>query len=95
MTKALEIRPEDWFKPGYIHFEDIPVCQYKKTLAQEKKEYSKEEFLAIYHDMLVCHDFETVINEIKLQGKYEDVSYKHPGPAHLSLGQAATAALKC
>ena len=91
MTKALEIRPEDWFKPGYIHFEDIPVCQYKKTLAQEKKEYSKEEFLAIYHDMLVCHDFETVINEIKLQGKYEDVSYKHPGPAHLSLGQAATA----
>ena len=91
MTKALEIRPEDWFKPGYIHFEDIPVCQYKKTLAQEKKEYSKEEFLAIYHDMLVCHDFETVINEIKLQGNYEDVSYKHPGPAHLSLGQAATA----
>ena len=91
MTKALEIRPEDWFKPGYIHFEDIPVCQYKKTLAQEKKEYSQEEFLAIYHDMPVCHDFETDINEIKLQGKYEDVSYKHPGPAHLSLGQPATA----
>ncbi|MGN0866411.1 MAG: thiamine pyrophosphate-dependent enzyme [Oligosphaeraceae bacterium] len=91
MTKALEIRPEDWFKPGFIHFEDIPVCQYKKTIAQEKKNYTKEEFLAIYHDMLVCHDFETVINEIKLQGKYEDVSYKHPGPAHLSLGQAATA----
>ncbi len=91
MTKALNIHPEDWFKPGFIHFKDIPVCQYKKTIAQEKKNYSKEDFLAIYHDMLVCHNFETVINEIKLQGKYEDVSYKHPGPAHLSLGQAATA----
>lgn len=91
MTKALEIRPEDWFKPGKISFKDIPVCQYNKTIAQEKKNYTNDDFLAIYHDMLVCHDFETVINEIKLQGKYEDVSYKHPGPAHLSLGQAATA----
>lgn len=91
MTKALEIRPEDWFKPGKISFKDIPVCQYNKTIAQEKKNYTTDDFLAIYHDMLVCHDFETVINEIKLQGKYEDVSYKHPGPAHLSLGQAATA----
>ena len=87
MTKALEIRPEDWFKPGKISFKDIPVCQYNKTIAQEKKNYTKDDFLAIYHDMLVCHDFETVINEIKLQGKYEDVSYKHPGPAHLSLLQ--------
>ena len=91
MTKCLVVTPEDWFKPGKITFKDIPVCQYKKTLAEEKKIYSKEDFTAIYHDMLVCHIFETVINEIKLQGKFEDVAYKHPGPAHLSLGQAATA----
>ena len=91
MTKSLVVTPEDWFKPGKITFKDIPVCQYKKTLAEEKKLYSEEDFKAIYHDMLVCHIFETVINEIKLQGKFEDVSYKHPGPAHLSLGQAATA----
>ena len=91
MTKSLVVTPEDWFKPGKITFKDIPVCQYKKTLAEEKKIYSKEDFTAIYHDMLVCHIFETVINEIKLQGKFEDVAYKHPGPAHLSLGQAATA----
>ncbi len=91
MTKCLDIKPENWLKPGKISFKDIPVCQYNKTIAQEKKEYSKDDFLAIYHDMLVCHTFETVINEIKLQGKFEDVEYKHPGPAHLSLGQAATA----
>ncbi|MCQ2396527.1 MAG: thiamine pyrophosphate-dependent enzyme [Lentisphaeria bacterium] len=91
MTKSLNILPEDWLKPGKISFKDIAVCQYDKTIAQEKKRYSKGDFLAIYHDMLVCHTFETVINEIKLQGKFEDVEYKHPGPAHLSLGQAATA----
>ena len=66
MTKSLVVTPEDWFKPGKITFKDIPVCQYKKTLTEEKKIYSKEDFTAIYHDMLVCHIFETVINELKL-----------------------------
>ncbi len=91
MTKCLEIRPSDWFKKDFIKFKDIPVCQYDKTIAQEKKIFSKDDFLAIYHDMLVCHNFEDVINEIKLKGVYEDVQYKHPGPAHLSLGQECTA----
>ena len=57
MTKCLTITPEDWFKPGSIDFKSIPVCQYKKTLAEEKKIYSKDDFLAIYHDMKVCHQF--------------------------------------
>ena len=91
MTKSLNIMPKDWFKAGKISFKDIPVCQYKKTLAEEKKIFTKEDFLNIYHDMQVCHHFETIINEIKLQGKYEGIEYKHPGPAHLSLGQECTA----
>ncbi len=91
MTKSLYVHPQNWFKPGFIKFKDIPVCQYKKTAAEEKKLFTKEDFKNIYHDMLVCHQFETIINEIKLQGKYEGIEYKHPGPAHLSLGQECTA----
>ena len=91
MTKSLYVHHQNWFKPGFIKFNDIPVCQYKKTAAEEKKLFSKEDFKNIYHDMLVCHQFETIINEIKLQGKYEGIEYKHPGPAHLSLGQECTA----
>ena len=34
MPKSQFVDPKKAFTPGYIHFEDIPVCQYKKTLAE-------------------------------------------------------------
>ena len=37
MPKSQYVDPGKAFDAGYIHFEDIPVCQYKKTLAEEKK----------------------------------------------------------
>ena len=35
MPKSLYIDPVKVREPGYIHFEDIPVCQYNKTIKQE------------------------------------------------------------
>ena len=32
MPKSLYIDPVKVREPGYIHFEDIPVCQYNKTI---------------------------------------------------------------
>ena len=40
MPKSQYVDPGKAFEAGYIHFEDIPVCQYNKTLAQENKIYS-------------------------------------------------------
>lgn len=91
MTKCLEIYPEEMFKAGYIDFTKIPVCQYNKSLAEEKKLYTKQDFVDIYHDMVLLRTFETIINEIKLHGEYKGVAYKHAGPAHLSMGQEAAA----
>ena len=51
MTKQLHIDPQEMRQPGFIEFNKIPVNQYKKTIEQEKKNYSKEEFLRIYRDM--------------------------------------------
>ena len=45
----------------------------------------------IYRDMLTLREFETMINEIKINGQYCGVAYNHPGPAHLSMGQEAAA----
>ena len=87
MTKALEIYPEKLFAKGQIDFTPIPVNAYSKSLAEEKKLYSKDDFVTIYHDMMVLRTFETIINEIKLKGEYQGVKYNHAGPAHLSLGQ--------
>ena len=91
MTKKLEIYPEELFKKGQIDFTPIPVCAYSKTLAEEKKLYSKDEFVTIFHDMMVLRTFETIINEVKLKGEYKGVKYNHAGPAHLSLGQECAA----
>ena len=43
MPKSQYVDPGKAFDAGYIHFEDIPVCQYNKTLEEECKIYSKEE----------------------------------------------------
>ena len=44
MTKKLEIFPEEIFAPGEINIPAIPVCQYNKTIKDEKKLFSKEDF---------------------------------------------------
>ena len=35
MPKSQFVDPAKAFEAGYIHFEDIPVCQYNKTLDEE------------------------------------------------------------
>ena len=43
MTKALEIYPDKLFAADEIKFEPIAVNAYNKTIAQEKKLFSKED----------------------------------------------------
>ncbi len=91
MAKQLPIDPKDVRKSGWIKFQDIPVNQYQKTASDEKKKYSKEDFLRIYRDMLMIREFETMLNSIKTTNAYNGLEYNNPGPAHLSLGQEAAA----
>lgn len=91
MPKKLFIDPKKVRKPGKIIFGEIPVNQYQKTLAEEKDHYTREELLDIYRDMLIIREFETMLNRIKTTNEYEGISYNHPGPAHLSIGQEAAA----
>ena len=74
MTKQLEIYPEELFKPGHIEFTPIPVCQYRKTVAEERKLYSVDDFQAIYHDMVVLRTFENIIDAIKKVGEYRGIA---------------------
>jgi 2-oxoisovalerate dehydrogenase E1 component len=91
MPKSQFIDPTDARKKGEIHFGSIPVNQYSKTLKEEKKIYSKEDFLRIFRDMFLIREFETMLNLIKTAGEYQGIPYNHPGPAHLSMGQEAAA----
>ncbi|MEA4870974.1 MAG: thiamine pyrophosphate-dependent enzyme [Christensenella sp.] len=89
MSKQLFIDPNVVRKPETLSFPPIPVNQYQKTVKDEKKNYSKEEFLNIYRDMAYIREFETMLNLIKTTNEYCGVQYNHPGPAHLGIGQEA------
>ena len=92
MPKSLYIDPVAVRQPGYIHFTDIPVCQYNKTVKQELEEgnYTKEDLIRIYRDMAICREFEHMLTQIKTQANYNGVETTYPGPAHLSYGQEAS-----
>ena len=91
MPKFQFIHPAEVRKRGMITFEDIPVNQYSKTIDEEKSNLSREDFLRIYRDMAIIREFETMLNSIKTTDEYNGVRYNHPGPAHLSTGQEASA----
>ncbi len=91
MPKELFIDPNVVRKSGEITFNPIPVNTYNKSISEELVNFSKEELVKIYHDMVVIREFETMLNLIKTTGEYSGVPYDHPGPAHLSIGQEASA----
>jgi 2-oxoisovalerate dehydrogenase E1 component len=91
MPKNQNINPKVVRKPRFIEFSKIPVNQYNKTIEQEKANFSNDDFIRIYHDMVVIREFETMLNLIKTTNEYNGIPYNHPGPAHLSIGQEASA----
>ncbi|MBQ2840150.1 MAG: dehydrogenase [Oscillospiraceae bacterium] len=91
MPKSQFLDPKEVRKSSFITFNDIPVNQYNKTIKEESKNYSKEDFMRIYRDMAIIREFETMLYQIKTTNHYNGVDYSNPGPAHLSTGQEASA----
>lgn len=91
MPKNQYISPEEVRRPRFIEFGKIPVNQYCKSIEEEKQHFSTDDFLRIFHDMVIIREFETMLNLIKTTNEYRGIPYNHPGPAHLSIGQEASA----
>ncbi len=91
MPKCQDINPKIVRKPQFIEFGKIPVNQYNKSIKHEMEFFTTEDFIRIYHDMVVIREFETMLNLIKTTNEYNGIPYNHPGPAHLSIGQEASA----
>jgi len=93
MPKSQHISPNEARASGWVQFKDIPVNQYSKTIIEEKAagHFSDDDLLRIYRDIALLREFETMISECKVKGIYNGVEHTYPGPAHLSLGQEATA----
>lgn len=91
MPRTLNIDPKKVRQPGQISFGKIPVNQYKKTITEEKANFTDADFIRIYRDMAIIREFELMLNKIKTTNEYFGIKYNHPGPAHLSIGQEAAA----
>ena len=90
MTKELVLNPSELRKKSKIKFKDIDVCAYNKTIEEEKKIFTKSDFIRIYRDMAIIREFESMLNAVKTTGQYNSVEHAYPGPAHLSMGQEAS-----
>jgi 2-oxoisovalerate dehydrogenase E1 component len=91
MPKCQFINPDDMRRKCSIEFEPIPVNAYSRTVKDELARFFPADLLRIQRDMEIIRAFETSLNEVKLRGQYKGVEYSHRGPAHLSLGQEASA----
>jgi 2-oxoisovalerate dehydrogenase E1 component len=89
------VNPPDVRKPEILKIKDIPVNQYKGDIKAETARYGKERLKRIWYDMATIREFENMLNTIKTQGAWNGVEYNHKGPAHLSMGQEASAVGQC
>jgi 2-oxoisovalerate dehydrogenase E1 component len=85
------IHPHEVRRSGEVRFEPIPVNQYNKTLKDELDRFAREDLVRIHRDMAIIRAFENMLNEVKTQRSFQEIPYEHRGPAHLSIGQEASA----
>ena len=91
MAKQIFIDPAERRKPSFERFEDVPVNQYQKRMADVRDSFTDQELKEIFHDMLAIRTFETMLQDLRLTGKYNGVEYTYSGPAHLCIGQECAA----
>jgi 2-oxoisovalerate dehydrogenase E1 component len=91
MPKSILVDPNEVRKPQILKIKDIPVNQYKSDFKKEVELYGRERLLRIWYDMTVIREFESMLNEFKTKGSWNNIEYNHKGPAHLSIGQEASA----
>jgi len=95
MPKSIVIHPKEIRNPQILKLKDIPVNQYKSDYEKESRLYGKERLVRVWHDMSVIREFEMMLNAFKTQGAWNNIEYHHKGPAHLSMGQEASAVGQC
>lgn len=95
MPKTMFVDPKEVRKSQVLKIKDIPVNQYKNNFDAELKKYGKERLVRVLYDMQTIRAFETMLDTFKKMGAWEGIEYNHKGPAHLSIGQEASAVGQC
>lgn len=91
MPKILPVDPEAMRRPGNLHFPDIPLHAYSRTLKEERATRGDKALIEVLRHMMIVREFETMLGSFKAKGSYQSITYNYKGPAHLSVGQEAAA----
>lgn len=91
MPKSIIVDPTELRKKGKIDFKSIDLNRYQPDFRKELKKYGEVSLKRILMSMVLIREFETSLNQIKIEGAYQGIKYEHKGPAHLSLGQESAA----
>ncbi len=93
MPRSVTIDPGAARASGSVSFTPIPLNQYDRSISDELSAggIERDDLLAIQRDMVLLRAFEVMLNDVKTQGNHAGIEYLHPGPAHLSIGQEASA----
>ncbi len=91
MPKSQIIRPEHVRCNGTLPLKDIPLNTYQKRLPEVKSEFPAADLVSLFDDMRLIREFETMLAGIRTVKIYNGIEYSYTGPAHLSIGQEASA----
>ncbi len=91
MPKSLNVDPAEVRKASTITVPPIPVNAHTRDFGAARARYGADGLVAMLHDMLAIREFESMLNSIKTTGGWQGIEYNHKGPAHLSMGQEASA----
>ena len=85
MSKEQFYDPQQIFSEKDIHFEDIPVFAYKKTVREafDSGRFTKDDLLTIWRDMRYIREFENMLLAVRTKKNFNGVEYMYTGPAHL------------
>ncbi len=89
MPKSIPVDPTEVRRHATLTSPAISLNAYQTDPAAEAAKYGREALVRMYRDMIYIREFETMLDRIKKEGKYQGIEYTHLGPAHLSIGQEA------
>jgi 2-oxoisovalerate dehydrogenase E1 component len=91
MVKEIFINPDDVREKREINLGKIPVNSFSEPFLESVEKYGPNKVVFLYQVMSIIREFETMLDEIKKLGAYQGTAFKYAGPAHLSIGQEASA----
>lgn len=95
MAKKLPIEMERIRTSKTLTLPNIPINSYNTSFGDERKRYGDTRLTQALQTMLAIREFESMLDSIKKVGEYAGITYSHPGPAHLSIGQESAAVGQC